>query len=498
MIMKRLSLLIMAFVAMLLTACNGIETNLHDTESAIAKRKTSTIIRDVNVSQNEAIDIANRFVRSNFDVDILQTKSAFSSTKMICSTETVSEDGQNLMYVFNYQGGGFVIVGASRNYYPILAHSDEGSFILQDDMGPVNVWLDETKVSIKNSNLLDNDTKTQMRNLWSMYDGTYVDSAQELLSVRRPQTRSAGEDACWNRIDSLQEVHGSEGWTFNSLSNAEYYFNEWGFSSIYDQMCYYAAQNHSELNETVVGYRYPAINQVGPLLETEWHQYSPFNNLCPNQYPAGSDVIAVAQIMKYYAHPDTLMWDGVTITWADIPVSADTIPNKIPQLIRRLGQLFKVNYGSSGSSTFVAYVLNGLYSKGYLFPAADDESVYRNQICFNHRPVLMVGSETDDPLSEHYAWVCDGVRETVYNEIQYYTENQPNGAGNFTQGMYTITNPGLAGQPVGSPIYTYHMNWGLIGGTYNGWFTANYIYSAQIDYNCDRHNYSIYINPLFN
>ena len=54
-----------------------------------------------------------------------------------------------------------------------------------------------------------------------------------------------------------------------------------------------------------MGYRYPAINQVGPLLETEWHQYSPFNNLCPNQYPAGSDVIAVAQIMKYYAHPDT-------------------------------------------------------------------------------------------------------------------------------------------------------------------------------------------------
>ena len=488
MIMKRLSLLIMAFVAMLLTACNGIETNLHDTESAIAKRKTSTIIRDVNVSQNEAIDIANRFVRSNFDVDILQTKSAFSSTKMICSTETVSEDGQNLMYVFNYQGGGFVIVGSTRNYYPILAYSDEGSFVLQDDMGPVDVWLDETKVSIKSSNSLDNATKEQMQNLWERYDGTYVDPTQELLAARRPQTRSNGEDACWYHIDSLQAEHGSEGWTYNSLSNAEYYFNEWGFEDLYEEICYYASQNHSDPSETVIGYRYPAVNQVGPLLETEWHQYAPFNDSCLNQYPAGSDVIAAAQVMKYYEHPDTLMWNGTTITWADIPVSPNTVPNKIPQLIRRLGQLFQVNYGSSGTTTFLSYVLYGLMSKGYLPLSADDEAIYRTQIFTYHRPVLMFGWKTSDILSEHYAWVCDGVRQAVYNEMQFYTENQPYGAGTFTQGMYTYNNPGLVGQPVGSPIYTYHMNWGLMNGLYNGWFSANYIFSSPIDYNYNRTN----------
>lgn len=489
MIMKRLSLLIMAFVAMLLTACNGIETNLHDTESAIAKRKTSTIIRDVNVSQSEAIDIAIRFVRSNFDVDILQTKSAFSSTKMICSTETVSEDGQNLMYVFNYQGGGFVIVGASRNYYPILAHSDEGSFILQDDMGPVNVWLDETKVSIKNSGSLDNATKEQMQNLWARYDGTYVDQTQELLAARRPQTRNNGEDACWYRIDSLQAEHGSEGWTYNSLSNAEYYFNEWGFEDLYEEICYYASQNHSDPSETVIGYRYPAINQVGPLLQTEWHQHAPYNDSCPNQYPAGSEVIAAAQVMKYHQLPGQLTYNGTTITWNDIPDSPITVPNKIPQLMAKLGQLFNENYGASGTSTDLAYVLSGVMSVNCLLIPVHPEASYRDQIFTYHRPVLMFGWKTENILSEHYAWVCDGVRQAVYNEIQFYTENQPNGGGDFYQGMYTYDNPGLAGQPVGSPIYSYNMRWGLQNGAYNGWFAANYNFSSPIDYNCQRKNY---------
>lgn len=493
--MKRVSIFIVTFVAMLLIACNGIETNILDSESAAAKQKTSTIIRDVNVSQNEAIEIANRFVRSNDDSGMLPTKSAFSSTKMIRSTETVSEDGQNLMYVFNYQGGGFVIVGSTRNYYPILAYSDEGSFVLQDDMGPVDVWLDETKVSVKNSNSLDNDTKAQMQNLWSMYDGTYADPAQEFFAARRPHTRSTGEEACWEEIDALQALYGDEGWTFLPVSAVEDLFTDLGLSSTYADICYSASQNYSALNETVIGYRYPAINQVGPLLETEWHQYAPFNNLCPNQYPAGSGVIAAAQVMKYYEEPDTLMLNNTTITWADIPLSPNTTPNKIPQLISRLGQVFYANYGSSITITTPADVKAGLEYYDYQVDTNNNnaESTYRNWIFNYHRPVIMYGWKTSSLGSDTNLWVSDGVRQAVYNEIQFFTENQPNGAGTFTQGMYTYNNPGLAGQPVGNPIYTYHMNWGLQNGSYNGWFTSNYTYSAPLNYNYNKGSYGIHL-----
>ena len=74
------------------------------------------------------------------------------------------------MYVFNYVDGGFVIVSATREYYPILAYSDKGKFELKEDMGPVDVWLDETKVSIKNCSRLSDEDKEQMRSLWSHYE----------------------------------------------------------------------------------------------------------------------------------------------------------------------------------------------------------------------------------------------------------------------------------------------------------------------------------------
>ena len=492
--MRKISLVsLISIAAMLLIACDAIENTSIDSAPTITDI-TAKLNSSINVSQNEASGIADMFMRSYAGSDMPLTKSA--DTKRISSSATVREDGQDLMYVFNYEDGGFVIVGSTRNYYPILAYSDKGSFVLQDDMGPVAVWLDETKVSIKNSGSLDEVTKAQMQNLWSHYDGTYIDPAKQLLAARRPQTRSGtGEDACWDRIDSLQQEHGSDGWTYLPLSFVEDLFTDLGLSNDYANICYSAYQNHSALNETVIGYRYPAVNQVGPLLSTEWHQYAPFNDSCPNQYPAGSAAIAAAQLMKYYEYPSPIILNGETITWADIPDSPNPLPMKIPQLIAGLGQVFNSNYGASGTSTMLAYFLSGMMSIDCMLTPLDttNDLAYRYQVFNNHNPVLMYRTKTNDILSDNYTWLCDGVREAVYNEIQFYTENQPYSAGHFYQGMYNYIIPGLLGQPVGTPIYTYHMNWGLQGGAYNGWFTANYSYSPPIDYNYNKKYYYLHL-----
>lgn len=488
---------VIAIAAMLLMACNGIETVGLDADSVISKHKTS-LIRDVNVTQNEAIGIANMFAHSNAGSDNPQTKGAFSSTKMISSSETISEDGQNLMYVFNYEGGGFVIVGSTRNYYPILAYSDEGSFILQDDMGPVDVWLDETKVSIKNSGSLDNDTKAQMQNLWSRYDGTYVDPAQALLSSRRPQTRSAGEDSCWARIDRLQSLYGSEGWTFNSLSNAEYYFDEWGFEDLYDQICYSATQNHSALNETVIGYKYgdETTTQIGPLIGTEWYQGSPFGHLCPNGI-AGCGPVAAGQVMFFYQYPDTLSWSNETFTWNDIPSNfIDDINNLSPtykhsQLMMLLGQEFNVSYMPNSTSCSVNALVQGMLLLGY-FAYSESYNVIntRNELFNNQRPLIMRGVDTS--TNKGHFWVCEGAKEMLVNQLVFYTENQPYGAGTFTQGMYSHNNPGTEG----GILYLYfYMNWGkggLMDYHPNGWFISNNVSIGGSNYQNYRKNIYLY------
>ena len=221
-------------VLLLSIACNEIEKVGIVAESSVEQMRERQT-QSVNVSQIEAKDIADVFLQSNAGSKKAQTKS--SASKRVSSYATIREDEQDLMHVFNYEDGGFIIVGATRNYYPILAYSDKGAFVLQNDMGPVDVWLDETKVCIKNSGSLDEATKAQMQNLWARYDGTYVDPTQELLAARRPQTRSTGEDYCWDRIDYLQALYGSQGWTFLPLSQVEDYFTDLGYENEYDAMC---------------------------------------------------------------------------------------------------------------------------------------------------------------------------------------------------------------------------------------------------------------------
>ena len=481
---------LVAIVPTLFIACNKVDY-YSAVEENTAELQIPSRERDVNVTPSEAATLAELFANSSDGIAGIASKAGVKRSSKISSTATVREDGQDLMYIFNYEDGGWVIVGSTREYYPILAYSDEGKFELQDDMGPVDVWLDETKVSIKNSSSLSDEEKSQMRSLWSHYEDAGL--LAEKTKAARVLTKSTGEDYCWERIDSLQAIYGSDGWTFLPVSQVEDLFTDLGLSNDYATICYYSEQNHSALNETVIGYRYPAINQVGPLLATEWHEGLPFNSLCPNQYPAGSGVIATAQVMRYYAYPGSLTWNGTTIYWSEIPVSPDTTPNKIPQLIARIGQLCNANYGASGTFLYHYDVMIGANSLGYTidYDGGNNDSYYRNQVFNYQRPIIMFGTKSADP-TKHYAWVCDGVRQAVYNQLQFFTENQPYGAGVFTQGMYTISNPGLIGQPIGTTIYTYHMNWGLQGGAYNGWFSASYVYSEPISYNNDRCSVLIY------
>ncbi|MBO4657652.1 MAG: C10 family peptidase [Bacteroidales bacterium] len=476
-------LAVLICIVMLLFSCNRIDTVGFDNESVATKDMTNA--HSLNVTHQEAQGVADMFLRSEAGSDIFQTKSA--NAKRVSSSSTVREDGQNLMYVFNYEGGGFVIVSATRNYYPVLAYSDKNSFVLQEDMGPVDVWLDETIVSIKNSSSLDEATKTQMQNMWASYAGTYVDPTQEILATRRPQTRSTGEDYCWDRIDALQALYGSQGWTFLPVSFVEQLFEDAGLSDYYDDICYSATQNHSALNETVIGYKNTPYytTPVGPLLDTYcWYQRSPFNDLCPPNCPAGCAVIAAAQIVKYYEHAPTypLQWGTTTFYWseiADYPDNSSTTrqPHFIQYIASYIPGIDYANYDSGATSN---QIKNGMQNLGYTASLqSHNASSAFSQISQGGKPVLMLGVNSD---GGGHAWVCDGVKQYIYNYITFFTENQPYGAGTFTQGMYTISNPGTEG---GIVIPYYHMKFGAEDGDYDDWYIDN-AFSSGCDYQYSR------------
>jgi hypothetical protein len=470
---------VLPIAVLLLLSCNAIE-NADLSLGSIIEQQSSAESQEFKVTLTEANEIADFFVGSSASGNLLPTKSADTREHLISTSETLREDGQDLMYVFNYQDGGFVIVGSTRNYYPILAYSDKGAFVLQDDMGPVDVWLDETKVCIKNSPSLNEETKALMHQLWARYDGTYPDPSLAELAARRPQTRSTGEDYCWERCEALQAQYGNQGWTFYPLSFVEDMFSDAGLSSDYANICYSASQNNSALNETVFGYKNvtPSTNQIGPLLSTAWHQGSPFNSLC-TPYAAGCGPIAAAQVMFYHQYPQQPMsWNNIYFTWADISAYPDTSSSsRQPHLIMMLRQRFGVIF----TGTTLGDIVNGMISLGYSVTNASFNALsVRNELYNNNRPVLMdgykIGSNPSDPLDmvSGHCWVCEGAKEITADQIQYFTENQPYGAGTFTQGMYSYSSPGT----LGGNVYLYfYMNWGW-GASYNGWYTYNDVNSS--------------------
>ena len=96
---------------------------------------------------------------------------AFSG-KTVKDIKTVyGEDNTPSMYIINYEGGGFVIVGATKNYYPILAYSDTNSINIEKaKQSGFSIWMDETNWAIKESDMQNAETLANMRSMWEAYE----------------------------------------------------------------------------------------------------------------------------------------------------------------------------------------------------------------------------------------------------------------------------------------------------------------------------------------
>jgi hypothetical protein len=128
---------------------------------------------------------------------------------------------------------------------------------------------------------------------------------------------------------------------------------------------------------------------IAPMLRTEWHQYEPFNKLCPSFYledgsqggvcPAGCVATAVSQVMNFYQYPDAIKntipgytqyystwWglvgvplkpepSGQTIGWSQIQDKYDGSETEaqqlaVAQLIYWVGLGSKMNYDEASST----------------------------------------------------------------------------------------------------------------------------------------------------
>lgn len=436
---------------------------------------------DSRVTSEKAIKIANSFFSKEYNA---QTRSENGYT-----IETIGESSSPAMYIINYSNGGFIIIGGTQNYYPILAYSNNNSFDSRTEISGVSRWLEETQKAIKESSGLNDSIKAEMKRLWNRYE------AQNDFSDNR-QSRSTptnAQIACWNRCDELQMQYGGQGWQFAPLSQMQSVFSDAGFPTMYDDLCYSANFNNSPIEASVVGWKDGSERrQVGPLFSTEWGQNSPYNDLCDGK-PAGCAAVAVAQLMKYYQYPQSFNLNGYYFNWSNI-LDTPSANSDHAALIRLVGIALNTHYSSSGSWVTPGSLKEGLEILGYNVTDSDHNYEKVESELFQNKPVIMLGSDDNIPLpsplnyigKSHY-WVCEGALRRITNRLLFFTEWQPNGNGTFSTGWYRIDNPGILG---GVHYLQFYMNWGWCGYC-DGWYAFNNVHTDNGDYEHARKDFYI-------
>ncbi|MGO1816712.1 MAG: C10 family peptidase, partial [Sphingobacterium sp.] len=359
------------------------------------------------------------------------------------------------MYLIKYQKGGFIIVSATENYYPVLAYSKDNSIDINElkntNMG-LSIWKAETEESIINSHELPDQQLSTIRGMWNELITSSDESQGEVdvLSYTNEQFLRFRE-----RLGELSS--SAPGYSLGPLSSAAQFLSP----GEYNDLVNIANSYGSPLECTVVGYKRKPVAEVGPLIGTTWHQGSGFNDLCPNNAVAGCVAVAMGQIMKYHQFP-------LSYSWANMPLTEGSWDSQ--KLIYDLGLATDMDYGTDGSGTGLLETLEGFSSFGYTVSLNNHQPhQVLDEIFVNNRPVYMTGFRKADGGNSKvgHAWVAEGVQKHDQT-VTYFVEYQ------MIDGNYSS----IGGPSLGSPrnssgfsTFYFYLNWGW-NGSGNGWFLS--------------------------
>lgn len=447
----------LAIAALLFTACSE-DLNVDVVDSSTMMEKQTTVSTETDspyVSESQALFVAEKFqniplTRSNGEANV----------------QTIfNENNSPLMYIINYPDNRFIIVGATRNYYPILAYSDKNNFSLNQESGCVE-WLNETTFAIKDSENQSEEIISQMKFLWNFYEEPQTNATM--------QTRATSEEdqVMMARVSELRNLY--PGYSFRPLSQCSANdFPLYG-ADTYAHLCNLASDFSSPLQYTICAINNKSYTQaVDPLLQTAWGQGSPLNNLYAG-HDIGCVTVAMAQIMKFHQFPYQYVWGNIPNNQANTNIL-------IADLVSALG--INPNQDQVGVAIDKAKTVFESFQYS-VTKKSHNASDVENELTLRERPVYMRG--TNSSTGSGHAWVCDGVSKTKY-ETSYFIECRQGGAGSY---YYYMPESPNSIESTGNSKF--HMNWGW-NGNGDGWFLSNNVNSINGNYQGDRTN--LYVTP---
>lgn len=448
-----------------------LEETTMQMDSELSTTKDSSLV--TSVTPDQALTIADLFLKKEPQI---------RSENLFASIEEINKDGKVLIYIVNYYNGGFALISGQTTYFPILAYSDTGRFIYDNENMHLGLekWLEECKSVINGEYELDAETKNLVIALWNSYLNSEEEGNHSVM--RATSSTSIAQYAFLQRKHEL----GALGYNSVSLDKASSLASSYGIDL--DEYEYIANANHSPLKYTIFGFKEESREECkSPMLTTEWGQNYPYNGLSKANKAdgAGCVTIAMAQIMKYFQHPATYNWSNMPDTTA----TQDT-----QELIRDIAQNLGISYSGSDNDATIIDAQNVFTSSLFQYDVQlknHNTNDVVNSLA-DSKPVFMTGYDTCS--SKGHAWVCEGYKRN-HSTIKYFVEYLTGSEGNYSYtspGTPCLNGLGTANRTGG---YYFYMNWGW-NGYENGWFVHNNVAISGIN-SCDYSEYrkNLYVSP---
>lgn len=342
--------------------------------------------RDFDMSQLEKSEVDNPTMEEIIRIAETQAPWSHSSNGRVAKNKVSRQilslprkSTKPIMHIINYAENGFIIVAADKRISPVLAYSDEGSFIDNEVIpGGIVSWMSsvaEAITDIRKSEISQDET---VKRIWKRYIEIDVLSGSISASGRTGTTVYIGD--CNN---------GDSGFT-------EY--------------------------------------STGLATTATWNQGSGYNELLPNagcaqtgngRYWTGCVATATAEIMRFYSHPSSYNWTTMPLNSG----SAET--SRLMRDIGTPGNL-SMEYGCEGSGAYSDNIPRTLLNFGFSAASYVNYNMWTAKGYLQGGwPIILSGRESfwDDFTPSGHAWVADGVQYWGY----YDCAPDPNTPGEWIQ-----------------------------------------------------------------
>lgn len=385
------------------------------------------------------------------------------------------EQGNALFFAVDLADNqGYLLVSATKKFFPIIAYSPYGSFESAKDLS--KEWTESISKEI--SKAKDSSDK-KINPEWIKYATFYPNDIE---------TRASSSDINKWKNEIISEYKGkTDNPIVNDCNNCDNYNSEFMTLSGFEQQ--FSSYTTQELEKLIdfemcakLGFTKEDIlcqvfyceksTTYGPHLKTEWDQFYPYNGAI--EYGAmGCVTIALGQFMNYYRIPSNKNWDAI---------NKDSSTEQ-QLFLKEVGESVGIDYNTSDRGATTREAINSLRSYGYQIKETVD---FPGNSIFYNNPVICRGEPEDDPEDGHM-WVIDGIN--VKNNFTIVDVYLPCKQDLVSYEVKEGDNPyyPCISREINRLIFQYyHMNWGgalswNLGGNYK--CDANHTtYSSKVKF----------------